>query len=149
MTMILVLVAYLGTASRALRKFTSSAYKLAMLLIGLSGEWSVTRYAAIVVSRLCSMTAAGEGICTSIAGRVFKSARTRKTAAALARSLEQREQISVRWLLDCYWSASSKAFNKNAGRDASPFRSSRNRNWPAGSFPGTPGVRARCTARKV
>jgi hypothetical protein len=70
---ILVLAASLGTADLAPGKFMLSAYKLAMLLIGLSGERSVTRYAAIVVSRLCLMTAASEGICTSIADPVFKS----------------------------------------------------------------------------
>jgi hypothetical protein len=83
-----VLVASLGTADLALRKFMSSAYKLAMLLIGLGGDWSVIPYAAIVVTHLYLMTAAGGGICTYIAGHVFKSARTPKTAAALARSLE-------------------------------------------------------------
>ena len=74
----------------------SRAYKHEMLLIGLSDERSVTRYAAIVVIRLCSMTPASGGICTSIACRVFKSARTPKTAAALARSLEEQEQISMK-----------------------------------------------------
>ena len=73
----------------------SRAYKHEMLLIGLSDERSVTRYAAIVVTHLCSMTPASGGICTSIACRVFKSARTPKTAAALARSFEQRK-ISIR-----------------------------------------------------
>jgi len=67
-----------------------------MLLIGLSDELIVTHYAAIVVTRLCLMTAASEGICTYIAGRVFKSAGTPKTAAALARSLEEQEQISMK-----------------------------------------------------
>ena len=58
----------------------SSAYKLAMLPIGSSGERIVTRYAATVVARWCLMTAASGGICTYIAGHVFKSARTFKTA---------------------------------------------------------------------
>ena len=43
----------------------------------------VTRYAAIVVTRLCLRTAASGGICTYIAGHVFKSARTFKTAGHL------------------------------------------------------------------
>jgi hypothetical protein len=74
----------------------SSAYKLAMLLIGLGGDWSVIPYAAIVVTHLYLMTAAGGGICTYIAGHVFKSARTPKTAGAFTPSPAQRRQISVR-----------------------------------------------------
>ena len=70
--------------------------KLAMLLIGSGDERSAIRIVKIAVSRWCSMTAASGGICTYIAGRVCKSARTPKTAAALPRSLEERKQISVR-----------------------------------------------------
>jgi membrane protein YqaA with SNARE-associated domain len=98
-----VLVGFLGTASRALRKFMWSALGLATLLIELSGELIVIRCAALVAARLCLMTAVSGGICTYIAGHVFKSARTPKTAAAFARSLEGWEQISVRWLVDCCW----------------------------------------------
>ena len=74
----------------------SSAFRLETLLIELSGELIVIRYAAVVVIRLCLMTAASGGICTYIAGHVFKSERTPKTAAALARSLEQRKRNNMR-----------------------------------------------------
>ena len=87
-TAILVLAASLATAGLASRKFMSSGYKLAMLPIGLSDERSVIRCAAIVATRLSSMTVASGGICTYIVGHAFKRARTPKIAAALARSLE-------------------------------------------------------------
>jgi hypothetical protein len=91
-----VLAAFLGTAGLVSGKFMSRAYKHEMLLIGLSDERGVTPYAAIVVSHLCLMTAASGGICTYIAGHVFKSARTPKTAGAFTPSPAQRRQISVR-----------------------------------------------------
>ena len=88
MPVILGKVALPGIANHVSSPSRSSAYKPAMLLIGPSDERSVTRYVAIVVTRLCLMTAASGGICTYFAGRVFKSAKTPKTAATLARSLE-------------------------------------------------------------
>ena len=49
MSVILVPVGYLGTASHALRKFMSSALRLVILLIEPGGERSVTRYVVTVV----------------------------------------------------------------------------------------------------
>jgi hypothetical protein len=84
--------ACLGTAGLVSRISTSSVSKLGTSLIGSSDERSAIRIVEIAVSRWCLMTTASGGICTYIADRVFKSARTPKTAAALARSLEQRKR---------------------------------------------------------
>jgi len=71
-----------------------------MLLIGLGDERNVTRYAAIVGSRSCLMTAALGATCTPIALRAGPCGSGLRTAGALTPSLAQRRQISVRWLLE-------------------------------------------------
>ena len=114
-----------------------SAFRLVILLIGLRGERGVIRYAAVVDARLCLMTAASGGICTYIAGRVFKSARTPKTAAALTPSLDQRRQGSKRWLLELLLVGFAKG-NKVTWREGSPFITSYG-NWPAGPPEAPPG----------
>jgi hypothetical protein len=124
----------------------SSAFRLVTLLIELSGERSVTRCAVIVVTRLCLMTAAHGGIYTYIADRVFKSARTPKTVAALARSLEQRKQISMRRPLELLLVGGAKGSQQECMGDVSTFGSSRNRISPPGP-PEAPPVHGRKAPR--
>ena len=92
---ILALAASLGTAGLASGKFMSRAYKHEMLLIGLSDERGVTRYAAIVVCHSSFTTAAKGATCTPIALRAGKSESGLRTAGALTPSLAQRRLISV------------------------------------------------------
>ena len=74
----------------------SGAYKLAMLLIGLSDERIVTRFVVAVVCH-SSLTTAAQGVtCTPTALRAGQGGSGRRTAAALARGFEQQKQISMR-----------------------------------------------------
>jgi len=74
----------------------SSAYKLAMLLIGLSDERIVTRFVVTVVCH-SSLTTGTQGVtCTPSALRAGPSGSGPKTAGALTPSLALQRQISVR-----------------------------------------------------
>ena len=65
----------------------SRAYKHEMLLIGLSDERGVTRYAAIVVCHSSLTTAAQGATCTPTALRAGQSGSGPRTAGALMRRL--------------------------------------------------------------
>jgi hypothetical protein len=74
----------------------SRAHKLAMLLIGLSGERAVIRFVVAAVCHSTSTTAPQGGTCTPTALRAERRESGCRTAGAFTPSTAQRRQISVR-----------------------------------------------------